>query len=394
MPPVHEPVPTTDGGSAGSLDADVPELPVDAGVIPDEPEDPPCDVIPTGLLEPTTDGVGLESGCAQMVCASNTSIDSLDLNGLGIALAVHDPSEFRDCTAVFGDLIVHNYSGADLSALSCLEAVSGSLLILGAPNLESLAGLDHLQYVAGNISIGHAASYASDVRDLADISALSQLRVVLESLAIHAPALSSLHGLERLRAVGDTFELGDAATLYDLTGLPGLRAIGGDFVISGASGLRGFSGADGLERIGGSFHFGGSLHLRAFEGALASVRCVGGRVAIQGPNPALEELDLFPSLRRIGGDVWVQGNARLQSITMLSHVEDIGGSFAIRDNGALAQVDLGSLEELGGVMVVVDNPQLEECPLVELAGTLGRTGGSQIIGNARVLSTECGTLPP
>jgi hypothetical protein len=392
VPPDNAPVPMDDAGAA---DASIPIEPIDAGMEAElEPEAELACEIPFELLEATTVGHGEESGCAQMVCGGNATITTLDLNGLDIALGAYDPSERRGCTTVFGDLVVHNYFGKDLSALSCLEMITGSLLILGAPELESLDGVDNLRYVGGDVSIGHGTSYATDVSALADISGLAQLRVMLGTLTIAAPVLVSLRGLERLAAIGGSFELGAVAALYDLTGLAGLRAIGDDFVISGASGLRGFSGADGLELIGGSFEFAGSQNLRAFDGALASVRCISGRVAIEGPNPALEELDLFPALRKIGGDVVVHDNEQLHSITMLSHVQDIGGSLAIQGNRALAQVDLSSLEELGGVMWVLDNPKLEECPLVELAGALGRTDGSQISDNARILSTECSALQP
>lgn len=390
MPPSHEPAPIADAGAA---DASIPIEPVDAGMEV-EPEVQLVCEIPYELLEATTKGLGEDSGCAQRVCSGNATITTLDLNGLDIALSTYDPSDRSGCTTVFGDLVVHNYFGKDLSALSCLEMITGSLLILGAPELESLDGLDNLRSVTGNVSIGDAASYATDVGALADITALAQLRVMLGTLSINAPVLVTLHGLERLGAIGGSFELGDVATLYDLTGLAGLRAIGDDFVISGAAGLRGFSGADRLELIGGSFDFGGSQYLRAFDGALASVACVGGRIAIRGPNPALEELDLFPALRKVGGDVMVHDNEQLQSITMLSNVEDIGGTIAIQGNRALAQVDLSSLEDLGGVLWVSNNPQLEECPLVELAGALGRTDGSQISDNARTLSTECAALEP
>jgi hypothetical protein len=47
-------------------------------------------------------------------------------------------------------------------------------------------------------------------------------------------------------------------------------------------------------------------------------------------------------------------------------------------------------------MVVTDNPQLEECPVVELASALGKADTSQIHGNARFLSSGCTALgaPP
>lgn len=367
---------------------------LDAGSIVEPPDHGPfCPPVPPMLLEPTATGYGESSGCEEFVCLSNASFESLDMNGVGYAFEIYDPSAYGGCTGVIGDVIIHNYLGADLSALSCLEMISGSLVILNAPYLKSLRGLEHLEHVSRDVIIGGAVA-TSDLGMLADLHGLSGLGAVQGTFALRAPAMATLEGLEKLRVIGQNLEIYGAESLYDLTGLSVLRAIGRNLLITGATGMRGLGGADALELIGGTFHFDGSVAMLAFQQALPDVRCVGGAIEILGPNAALEQLDLFASLERVGGDIRVQGNEHLRSIAMLSNVEEVRGTIAIQGNGQLSQLDLSSLEALGGVMMVTDNPQLEECRLIELAAELDRTGSSQIHSNGRFGSISCSVLDP
>ena len=372
MPPAELP-------DAGTPDAGA--LETDAGV-PGEDADPfPfCPAIPFQLVEPTAEGDGTSSGCELNACSSE------------IALVPFDPNTFAGCTSIIGDLVVHNYYESDLSALSCLEVVSGSVLILNAPNLTSLSGLDELQYVGEDFALAQRGPFAGNVSSLTDISALAKLHVVLGSLAMRAPGITSLHGLEQLRAIGDDLEIDAAAVLPDLTGLSSLRAIGGEVLLKNVSGLTSLQGLDTLETIGGSFHLEGTAALRTTSGALPAVSCVGGNIEIKGLNIALEVIEPLPVLDRVGGDVSITSNDSLRMIAMLANVERIRGSIAVQDNLALTQLDLSALQNLGGVMIVTANPQLEECPLIELASALGKADSSQIHDNGRILSTACTPL--
>jgi hypothetical protein len=361
---------------AGASDTGVIEA--DSGM-PGEDLDPfPfCPAVPFQLVEPTAGGDGSSSGCELNVCSSE------------VALFPFDPNTYVGCTAIIGDLIVHDYYGSDLSALSCLEVVSGSLLILNAPNLVNLRGLDELQFVSEDLSLAQRGPFAGDVSSLMDITALAKLHVVLGSLAMRAPALSTLHGLEQLRAIGDNLEIEGAEALADLSGLSGLRAIGGDVLLTSASGLTSMRGLDTLETIGGTLHVEGTAALRTTSEALPAVSCIGGNIEIKGQNTALEVIEPFGVLDRVGGDVSITSNHALRMNAMLANVERIRGSIVVQDNLTLTQLDLSVLRNLGGVMIVIANPQLEECPLVELASALGKADSSQIHDNGRILSTGC-----
>lgn len=367
---------------------------IDASMDSDDDLDPSpyCPPVPFELFEPTAQGDGSSSGCETFVCATQISVDSNSLAPIAGSWDVYDPLVYFGCTAIIGDLIVHNYYGSDLSALSCLEVLGGSLFIVNAPNLTNLDGLDALQYVGEDLSIARSGPFTSDASSLTDISALAKLHVVVGSFAIRAPALTSLNGLEQLGAVGDNFEVELTERLTDLRGLSGLRGIGGDLLLKNVIGLSNLQGLDALETIGGSLHLNGTTALRTTIGALPAVSCIGGNIEVQGPNLALEFLDALPVLERVGGDVAISGNGLLRTISVLDNVAHVRGSIAVQENGALSQLNLSALGKLGGVMVVTDNPQLEECPLIELAGTLGKADSSQIHGNARVLSSDCTAL--
>lgn len=113
-----------------------------------------------------------------------------------------DLSVFEGCTTVEGDIIVSHHPNADLQQLSCLEHLTGSLVIWASPALTSLDGLEALQKVDGDLSLGYYQSFLDDNARLARIDALSNLRVVGGSLFLNLFAVRSLEGLHGVTALG------------------------------------------------------------------------------------------------------------------------------------------------------------------------------------------------
>ena len=101
----------------------------------------------------------------------------------------------------------------DLQPLAQLEYVDGNMFVAFNERLTSLQGLDNIDSIAGQLSIGS--------NNLADLDGLSGLRYVADDLSITEWSLGDISGLSSLEYAG-TFALvaGDGVT--DLTGLEGL----------------------------------------------------------------------------------------------------------------------------------------------------------------------------
>jgi hypothetical protein len=375
--------PVMDAGTDASIDT------ADAGEI----ELPPsfCPRVSEELLDPGLAGDGSFSGCAPKICSgfvgadNNAALWSFITTGSKPLLA----SEYEGCTRVDGNLAINFVGDTDLEALSCLERVDGSLIILNTAQLENLDGLSGLLHVAGDLRIARLDTTFADATSLTEIDALANLRTVGGSLVMRAPYVTTLSGLQSLRAIGRDFFIDQPVELGDLSGVRSLRAIGGDLRIAATYRFTSIYGLDALETIGGSLELSGNAAIPVFHEALPKVTCVGGQITIKEPNLWHEQLDLLPALERVGGAVTIQGHPWLRTITMLKNVAYIGGALEVRNNESLEQLDLGSLQALDGFLWVTHNPRLEECPLIELADSIGAGAMSEIHDNSRLFDTGC-----
>ena len=148
--------------------------------------------------------------------AAQTPTARVALGESCVGSPVHSAAElagFRGCTRITGDLSITGV--ADLSALSELRSVDGSLAIHSTRRLESLAGLDHLQGV-GRLELRNNVK-------LRDVSELAQLQRVTEVALQGNPRLRSLEGLSGLTEVQHLSVR--ETSLYSLNGVENLRKI-------------------------------------------------------------------------------------------------------------------------------------------------------------------------
>lgn len=153
----------------------------------------------------------------------------------------------------------------------------------------------------GDLTVGTAVS---------DLSTLSCLRSVSGTLSINGnAALSTLSGLDALSTVGN-LGIGKNSALGDLSGLAALKSVAGIVAISGNDALTELSGLDALGSIGGSLYISSNNALESVS-ALYGLSEVGGDVSIQDnlvlPTASAEKL--VSEIDSVGGTVTVNGNA-------------------------------------------------------------------------------------
>jgi hypothetical protein len=188
-------------------------------------------------------------------------------------------------------------------------------------------------------------SETSDVNDLSALSQLTQIGTPVGNginLIISGTNLNSLSGLDNLEYVGGSLNIYDTG-IINLTGLENLATIRDSFTVSGNSNLMNFIGVDVLSESG-SLSVSNNISQTSFEGMEAfqgttygsgdiQIADLDNLISIEGLNnvsqikqlrllncDALLSLDPFENLIQLGS-VIIRDNDSLASITGLSNVD-------------------------------------------------------------------------
>jgi len=191
----------------------------------------------------------------------------------------------------------------DLSGLSGLTSLGGSLSIISNAALTHLSGLSGLTAVGGDLAI------QSNIA-LTDLSGLSGLTAVGYLNIQNNAALTDLSGLSGLTAVG-SLTIHSNAALTNLSGLSGLTAVGGDLAIQSNIALTDLSGLNNITSVTDQLHIAFNDTLTDL-GGLSGLTSVGGYLVIDTNSalPTCQAQALVDTIgpANIGGPVTITGN--------------------------------------------------------------------------------------
>jgi hypothetical protein len=212
----------------------------------------------------------------------------------------------------------------DLSPLSDLNSVGSLCFILSASCVRDLDGLHNLKTVG---LIGPLGAFAVQGNNLRDISALNKLKTITGSLSIIGnPQLRNINGFSKIKTIGpgqtsatiqSSYVLSVRAngTLTKMDGLSNLRKIGGRLLISDNDRLRNIDDLARLTEVG--YWAERELFFRS--------------VTIEY-NPALRNLNGLSNLNFIGGSLYINNNASLRNLNGLSGLSSIGENLEVMNN--------------------------------------------------------------
>ncbi|GAB5536272.1 MAG: hypothetical protein Rubg2KO_25210 [Rubricoccaceae bacterium] len=296
-------------------------------------------------------GIGLASSWL----AAPAHAQLVNCNAPTVAVLGQDAVDDFDCVTISGNLFVRGSDFTDLAGLSELTSVDGDVSIEDSPALASLAGLEALAAIGGNLEIGSVGVGGNDA--LTTLDGLGGLTSVGGSVFIYDNlGLTTLDGLESLGAIGDGLFIGGNDALVTLDGLQGLTTVPGDLSV-GVS----------IFRTDGTFD-GDNPALASLEG-LANLTSVGGALDIQR-NISLESLDGLASLQTVGGDLSITQNDALVSVESLPSLASVEGTFRISLNPSLTSLD--GLTSLASVrsLFLSSNPALASISALENLTTI------------------------
>lgn len=210
------------------------------------------------------------SACASRTAAPLASAETVTCPG-GTIRSAADAASYGACNVVHGDLTVSAADLEDLTALSSLHQVTGTLRITDCPALDDLDGLQNLSSV-GALEL-HQLSDLDDLAGLENLGSAGRVEVTANSELATLQGLQGLHALERLVVSGNS-------RLYNANGLGELHAVG-VLVVADNQRLNSLTG------------------LRSLESARS--------VEIRN-NPVLCGANLLPNLKRVDSPLVLQAN--------------------------------------------------------------------------------------
>ena len=254
-------------------------------------------------------------------------------------------------TRITGSLTIRG-TVSDLSALSCLVAVDGHLIIQGT-RLSSLDDIDNLRFVGGYFSVQGNAELES-VDALVGLETVGAGFGLSDSPLVSRVALPALHTLPHFMYAGPRFP----GSLY-MANLPKLETViltqlettTGDITIANSSEL----GDQVLTLDFGALReVGGALKLEGLA-QLASLAGFGSLERSDGPVtltklPVLATLQGLDRLNTVKGHVVIADNEALQDLDALSALKTIDRGLGIARNPLVTSIRLPALRAVGDFM--------------------------------------------
>ena len=260
---------------------------------------------------------------------------------------------------------------------------TGDIIVSTQAEVDSLrTTLAGKTIIDGNVFIGYGLVDDTLRSDITDLTPLSNVSHITGTLFLRRNgSLVNLNGLTHLQTIGGNFRIGAAITDHDHTKLttlgtfPALQTIGGLFSVLNNDALTDLGDFPVLQTIGGGFWMEGNDTLTDL-GTFPALQTIGEWFYVV-KSDLLTSLGNFPVLQTVGGYFRVQNNAKLTDLGDFSVLQSIGGYFYVTNNdtlttlgnfpvltsigvGSITVPSLGEYTENASI-VVENNSSLSDC---------------------------------
>jgi len=260
---------------------------------------------------------------------------------------------YPGCTELSGNLTINSFPSddiVDLNGLETITSITGDLTIEMNDALESLWGLNNLNFVGENLGI-----YNNDSKSLAG---LQKINTIGGSLSIiNNDSLFLLSGLTGLTSIGEDLTISANYRLISLLGLKSVTDIGGSIMIEDNPNLS-FCSVFGICSY---MNNGGLPDLQSnatgcnspAEIQDACAVCPTGNVILTSQQEVNDFAVNYPNCTRINDNLFIEGpeytvSSNISDLTPLSNLRVIGRSLDIFNNGALTTLTgLDNIDSVG-----------------------------------------------
>ncbi len=271
------------------------------------------------------------------------------------------PSLFPNCSNITGDIYIKSSSIDPIKNLDSLYQVfeiGGSLRIQRNDSLADLTGLRNISSIGKDLQINNNGL-------LINLNGLDHISQLDGNLYVGAnPLLTSLFGLENLNQIKGDVEISWNPYLINLDGLAGLRNIDGNFNIEYENELTGMDFLDSVK---------GTLIIESINGSgrqgFGNLKYTGG-LRVRN-NFYFDSLFFLSSLEKIGGDVVIQYNNQLSTLSGMQHLQWIVGDLILTKNLTLKDISaLSGLNKLDRSLSITELKLLDNLTGLDNLGVI------------------------
>ncbi len=303
----------------------------------------------------------------------------------------------HNLTSIGGFLGFHNTYLSDFTGLNSLDSIGDGLsigcfanssIVCNNPFLQNLTGLEALAYIGGNL-------YIADCQSLTNINALSALTYVGGIIILGNPNLTSLAGLENIDGgtISElTIESNSSLTLCNMSSICNyLSSPGGEVNIYGNS-----NGCTTPAEIAsacgisipclpyGNYYFINQTDVDSFEVNYLGCHEIAGNVLIGQPEDLfssgisnISNLNGLLNIHSISGSLNIRFLQGLFALSGLDSLNSVGGYIEIYSNDSLYNLmGLNNLSSIGDDLILESNPYLKS--LTGLEGLTSIGGGLKV----------------
>lgn len=326
---------------------------------------------------------------------------------------------------VDGDIEIRNSEDnpiIDLTPLSSIKHIEGSIRIYGNKSLTSVSGFTNLLTLGGVLSLRFNESLTSikgfnklksigigiyivsntnitDIdafhdlkeltsgsleisgnRSIVNLSAFKNLEIIGDGIYINSnESLSQIDGFDNLSFIGKSLEIVSNEKLFSIPEFISLKSINGDFALFGNERLRNLNGFKNLDYVGGRMDLrsnlkifplfenldsiGGTLNLCCTDfiteiNGFNSLIEIGGYLKISS-NENLKSINGFNNLEKVKDDIDLSRNRELEDIKGFQNLISVGGTFYIQGSNLYSFKGSDKLEYIGENLEISWNYNLE-----------------------------------
>ncbi len=300
----------------------------------------------------------------------------------------------QNLLSIGGSLIVSNSSTIeDLTGLNNLTHIGGSIRACHNQNLKSFAGLEKIISLPnGSIMLCHwIESWTNINKNLESLNGLNNLEYISGDLYIaRCPKMLNLNGLEKLKKVGGNVQIGRQEeffgyydSLQNLEGLDSLRVIGGSLSLNYLSVLNSVKGLDHLDSIDGVFQVGYLNTIKNFNN-LTSLKYVSS-ISIKGlfssfsKMDSLEDLSVFSKINELKS-LKIYFAPSLKSLNGFQNLIKVG-DLKLERTALCDFTGLESLKEIDGAFYIARNYNLKSFSGLQSLQSIVHDEGIRIFSN-------------
>ena len=217
-----------------------------------------------------------------------------------------------NCTTVDGRLLINGADIVDLSALSSLQEIEGSLTIADNPLLVSLSGLDNLAKIGNELII----IFNPMLENLDELGALQAVQgFYLDS----NPKLQTLSALSGISGEVNSFVSLDNEGLLDINGLENITRVNGIFELARSPLLTNVDGLAGLTYTQNTMSLIDCPSLNSLSGLSNFTESFGNVIIVQ---TGVSNLDGLENLDLVNSHLVIEDNPLLENLDALIGLKD------------------------------------------------------------------------